>query len=51
MRKRHSSNIKDGKNNYTPSMKFEINDYEDTILTEISHKTDEGIKECNLENM
>ena len=36
--------LKDGKNNYPPSMKFKINVYEDKILTEISHKTNEGIK-------
>ena len=43
--------FKEGKNDYPPSMKFKIHVVDDIILTEITHKTMEGIKECNLQNM
>ena len=32
-------------------MKFKINVYENNILSETFHKTNEGIKECNLHNI
>ena len=43
--------LKEGKNNYPPSMKFKINVYEDKISSEILHKTNDGIIKCDLENM
>ena len=35
--------FKDGKHDYTPSMKFKINVLDNKILSEIFHKTEEGI--------
>ena len=32
-------------------MKFKINVLDNKILSEIFHKTNEGIKECNLQNI
>ena len=43
--------LKEGKNNYPPSMKFKINVFEDNISSEILHKTNDGIIKCDLENM
>ena len=42
--------LKEGKNNYPSSMKFKINVYEDKLLFEVSHKTNEGIIKCDLQN-
>ena len=43
--------LKEGKNNYPPSMKFKINVFEDKISSEIFHKTNDEIIKCDLENM
>ena len=43
--------LKEDKNNYPPSMKFKITDFEDKISSEILHKTNDGIIKCDLENM
>ena len=32
-------------------MKFKINVLDNKILSEIFHKTDEGIKDCNIHNI
>ena len=41
--------LKEGKNDYPASMKFKINVLDNKILSEIFHKTEEGIiKECNI---
>ena len=32
-------------------MKFKINVLDNKILSEIFHKTNEGIKECNIHNI
>ena len=39
------------KNDYPPSMKFKINVLDNKMLSEIFHKTNEGIKECNIHNL
>ena len=43
--------LKEGQENYPASMKFKIDFYDDKLLTEVYHKTNEGNIKCDLNNM
>ena len=43
--------LKEAKANYPASMKFKIDFYDDRFLTEIYHKTNEGVIKCDLKDM
>ena len=43
--------LKEGKENYPSSIKFKVDFYDDTFLSEVYHKKNEGNIKCDLNNM
>ena len=43
--------LKEGKENYPSSVKFKIDFYDDKLLTDVYHKTEQGNIKCELNNM